>query len=161
MAVALTSLHSHQLVTSPLEPRISASQRAWDKVSAILAEEHVGWELVRPATLERKAGGWHITETVCTWTGFRDTIMPLCDTIKIVAPRELVTRQELHAPGTGYLAIERAFDVEPLITVMKRYVADIELEYLRFKVTDPAPLNELLERAGPDYPERFGPGSIR
>ena len=160
MAVALTSLHSHQLVTSPLEPRISASQRAWDKVLPILEAENSGWSVERATTLERKAAGWHITETVCTWLAFRDTIMPLCDTIKIVAPRDLVPKG-LHAPGTGYVAIERCFDLEPVITLVKTVIGVNEIEYLRLTVPDADSLNEVLERAGPDYPARFGPGSIR
>ena len=162
MAVALTSLHSHQLVTSPLEPRIAASQRAWEKVAARIAEAHPGFERVgAPETVERKTGGWHITETMCTWTGFRSTLMPLCDTIKIVAPRDLVDREDLHAPGLGYLAIERTFGCEPVITLVKETVDGVELEYLRLEVAEPEGLNEVLERAGPDYPARFGPGSLR
>src|SRR5687768_7386561 len=116
MAVALTSTHSHQLITSPLEPRIAASQRTWDDIAQVLVEELPEFTIVRPETVERKAAGWHITETMCTWTGFKPTLMPLCDTIKIVAPRELVSRPELHAPGVGYLAIERIFFCEPVIT---------------------------------------------
>ncbi len=163
MASAITSEGGgHDFRTSALEPRIAASQESWTRFQHSLGEEYPEFACSSPVKVERRSGKWLVTETVCVWLGFKRTLMPLCDAVKLIAPRELVAR-DLPAPGVVYVPMDLLLALEPS-PVFKRLTIRLEgiaFEYLRFEPKDRADLTELLEIAGPDYPRPLGESSLR
>lgn len=155
MASAITSEGGgHDFRTSTLEPRISASQESWSRFQHALGSEYPEFACSSPLKVERRTGKWMVTETVCVWLGFKPALMPLCDAVKIIAPRELVAQPDFPAPGIAYLPTELLLALEPS-PVFRRLTIRLEgisFEYLRFEPKRGADLAELLEIAGPDYP---------
>ena len=157
MALAIAGEGESKVLLTRLERRISASQRAWEALGEKLAEENPDFGASQPVTLERKAGRWQITETMGVWIAFRPTIMPLCDVIKIIAPREMVDDETLPAPGTVYLPLDRLLlgsAVAELVEVIHQHE---RCEYLRLQGFPPEEVQELMVNATKTFPVTFDP----
>ena len=157
MALAIAGEGESKVLLTRLERRISASQRAWEALGEKLAEENPDFGASQPVTLERKAGRWQITETMGVWIAYRPTIMPLCDVIKIIAPREMVEDDALPAPGTVYLPLDRLLlgsAVAELVEVIHQHE---RCEYLRLQGFPPEEVQELMVNATKTFPVTFDP----
>ena len=83
MAVAISSEGGHDLVLSPLENRISSSQKGWERFQHELSREYPEHACSAPLVIERKRARWQITETMCVWVAFRRAIRSCTSTRSI------------------------------------------------------------------------------
>jgi len=157
MALAIAGEGESKVLLTRLERRISASQRVWEAKHEQLAAANPDFIATQPVTLERKAGRWQITETMGVWLAWRPTLMPLCDVIKVIAPREMVEDEALPAPGTVYLTLDRLLVGSAVAEVVEVIHQHERCEYLRLQGFPPEEVQELMVGATTAFPVTFDP----
>lgn len=148
MATAVRMFGEPRIIASPLEERIAASIRAWERYNAAIAPgfpEHVCCD---PLRIESESGGWAIVETRCVWTLFVATLMPLCDTIEVFVPQgAALAGLDVPPQGTCFLSLERLVAGPPIVNLVEASVGKERIEILRLSGLSAAELRELLAMA--------------
>lgn len=110
MASAIRTSGDTEAVLSPLEPKIAASLRAWERFAGEVQRQYPDHFCCTPRVQQRAVDGWLVTESRCVWTDMIPTILPLCDVVELFS---------LKGGQRAYLELERALPELPFLNVIE------------------------------------------